>query len=67
MHRRVFQTGLMKIVTNMFDVKPAVKAWKPLPRRHILIQKQLEFIKLFWYAQCCDPTLTAASTFEPVR
>jgi hypothetical protein len=28
MYRRVFQTGLMKIITNMFDIKPTVQARK---------------------------------------
>ncbi len=47
--RRVFETALVKVVADMFDIKPAVEARKALTGRHIFVQQELQFIQLSWH------------------
>src|SRR5690348_3180414 len=43
--RWVFQAAVVEVVSNMFDIKPAIEARKALTRGHILVQQELKFIK----------------------
>ena len=49
-HFRIRDTAYMQIVADMFDVKPAIEAWKALTRRHVFIQKYFVFMKAMCHA-----------------
>ena len=44
-HFRIRDTAEMKIVADIFDIKPAIEARKALTRRHVFIEKYLVFMK----------------------